>query len=105
MLPGDHAPDDPSASFPSEAGAEAANRRRFSVTRFNPGKPSARRWVLERLAWNVERAMQGEAVVLRGKATGEYRYDGAVANRALELLGKELGLFTERGEKIGRAHV
>ena len=42
--------------------------------------------------------MQGEAVVLRGKATGEYRYDGAVANRALELLGKELGLFTERGE-------
>jgi hypothetical protein len=33
-----------------------------------------------------------------GKATGEYRYDGAVANRALELLGKELGMFVDKHE-------
>ena len=42
-----------------------------------------------------------QAVAVRGndgKATGEYRYEGSVANRALELLGKELGMFVERHE-------
>lgn len=38
-----------------------------------------------------------------GKPTGEYRYDarrydGGVANRALELLGKEIGMFIARAE-------
>jgi hypothetical protein len=33
-----------------------------------------------------------------GKPTGEYRYDGSVANRALELLGKQQGLFIDRHE-------
>src|SRR5438876_4609487 len=33
-----------------------------------------------------------------GEATGEYRYEGSVANRALELLGKELGMFISRSE-------
>ena len=32
------------------------------------------------------------------KPTGEYRYDGNVANRALELLGKQQGLFIDRHE-------
>ena len=32
----------------------------------------------------------------RGQSTGEYRWDGHVANRALELIGKHLGMFTER---------
>jgi hypothetical protein len=55
---------------------------------------------LRRLRENVERAMQGEPVLDRkGLPTGEWRYDGAVANRALELLGKELGLFIERREQ------
>lgn len=54
-------------------------------------------YVLTRLRENVERAMQAEAVYDReGKPTGEYRYDGNVANRALELLGKHLGMFTDR---------
>jgi hypothetical protein len=34
----------------------------------------------------------------KGNPTGEYRYDGSVANRALELIGKELGMFVERKE-------
>jgi hypothetical protein len=43
--------------------------------------------------------MQHQAVTLRdGTETGEYRYDGAVANKALELLGKELGMFISRSE-------
>ncbi len=48
-------------------------------------------WVLRRLIENVERAMQTEPVRDRdGNPTGEYVYEGAVANRALELLGKHL---------------
>jgi hypothetical protein len=29
---------------------------------------------------------------------GEYVYNGSVANKALELLGKELGMFIDRKE-------
>lgn len=50
-------------------------------------------WVLSRLITNVERAMQAEAVVIEGVQTGEYRYEGNVANKALELLGKHVGMF------------
>ncbi len=32
------------------------------------------------------------------------KYDGSVANRALELLGKELGMFTERSENQHTLH-
>lgn len=58
-----------------------------------------KQWVIERLIENANRAMQA-AVVLDGdgKPTGEYRYEGSVANRALELLGKEQGMFVERKE-------
>ena len=37
----------------------------------------------------------------RAFPTGEYRYEGSVANRALELLGKEQGMFVDRKE-IGK---
>lgn len=51
-------------------------------------------WVIEKLKENIERAMQAIPVKDQtGAATGEYRYDGAVANKGLELLGKHLGLF------------
>jgi phage terminase small subunit len=54
-------------------------------------------WVLERLKQNVERAMAAEPVLdHEGQPTGEYRYDGAVANGALKLLGQHLGMYTER---------
>lgn len=55
-----------------------------------------REWVIDRLVENVERAMQHKEVMQGGKPTGEYVYDGSVANKALELLGKELGMFVER---------
>lgn len=51
-------------------------------------------WVLRRLVENVERAMQNEPVKdSEGNETGIYTYQGHVANRALELLGKHLGMF------------
>ena len=45
-------------------------------------------WVIERLMENVNRAMQAQEVCNAG----------SVANKALELLGKELGMFIEPKE-------
>lgn len=57
-------------------------------------------WVIETLKENVARAMQATPVKTDddGEAIGEYQYQGSVANRALELLGKELGMFVDRKE-------
>jgi len=56
-----------------------------------------RAYILERLHENMKRAMQLEPVRdSSGKPTGEYRYEGAVANRAIELMGKELGMFADQ---------
>ncbi len=56
-----------------------------------------RAWVVQRLVENVDRAMQAEPVLDKeGNETGEYRYEGSVANRALELIGKECGMFVDR---------
>src|SRR5262245_1003515 len=58
-----------------------------------------KQWVLDRLKEVVERAMQVEPVLDReGNPTGEYAFQGNVANKALELIGKELGMFTGRRE-------
>ena len=57
-----------------------------------------RAWILARLRENVERAMQIEPVVRDGTETGEFVYQGSVANRALELLGKEHAMFKEQLE-------
>ena len=60
---------------------------------------AAQEWVLTRLMENAERALQHVAVLdKKRKPTGEYRYDGSVANRALELLGKQQGMFIDRHE-------
>lgn len=55
-------------------------------------------WVIERLIQNVDRAMQVEEIKRGDEGTGEYKYDGSVANKALELLGKEIGMFVDRKE-------
>lgn len=56
-------------------------------------------WVLSRLVENVERAMQATPVLDGdGCETGAWKYDGAVANKALELLGRHYGCSF--GQKI-----
>lgn len=51
-------------------------------------------FVLEGLVRNYHRAMVLEEVRDRkGEPTGELTYNGAVANKALELLGKHFGMF------------
>lgn len=54
-------------------------------------------WVTTRLMQVAERCMQAEPVTDReGNNTGEYKFDSAGANRALELLGREMGMFVDR---------
>jgi phage terminase small subunit len=54
-------------------------------------------WVLDRLRENVGRAMQHRAVRdADGNEIGEYVYNGSVANKALELIGRELQMFVDR---------
>jgi hypothetical protein len=49
-------------------------------------------WVVERLRSVVERCLQAEPVLNReGNQTGEFNFNAAGANKALELLGKEIG--------------
>lgn len=73
-----------------KAEAEAQSRAKYAVDRD---------WVLRKLIDNVDRAMQAQPVLdAEGNPTGEYRYDGATANRALELIGKEFGMFVQRHE-------
>lgn len=65
-------------------------------------------WVLNNLREVAERCMQAKPVMSRGKPvfveTPEgglapaYVFDSAGANRALELVGKELGMFIDRKE-------
>jgi len=58
-----------------------------------------REYVLAGLKENFERAMQHQPVLDRkGKETGIYRYEGQVANRSLELIGTELGMFADRSD-------
>ena len=56
-------------------------------------------WVITKLVENVERAMQAKPVLdKQGNRTGEYRYDGTVANQALRHLGQHLGMFKDQVE-------
>ena len=57
-------------------------------------------WVIDWLMEIVERSMASESVGwdAKGKETGVYSFQGTVANRALELLGKHIGMFVDRKE-------
>ena len=73
-----------------KAAAEEQSRKKYAVDRD---------WVLRKLIDNANRAMQAEPVMdSDGNPTGEYKYDGATANRSLELIGKEFGMFVQRHE-------
>lgn len=56
-------------------------------------------YVIDSLKEVAERCKQAEAVLdKKGEPIGEYRFDSTGANKALELLGKHLKLFTEKHE-------
>lgn len=61
-----------------------------------------RAWVINRLVENVDRSMQAVPVVDQfGNPTGVYKYRGDVANTALGLIGKDLGMFAEKSALDG----
>ena len=56
----------------------------------------SRDYVINGLMANAERAMQYREVLDKlGNPTGEFEYQGQVANKSYELLGKTLNMFTE----------
>ncbi|MCH8137199.1 MAG: terminase small subunit, partial [Proteobacteria bacterium] len=58
-------------------------------------------WVISGFVENYERAMQIKAVLDKeGKPIGQYVYQGGVANRSLEMIGKTLGIFVDRSETL-----
>ncbi len=63
-------------------------------------------YVLRRLVENLERSMQVESVRDReGNETGEFVYHGTVANGALTLLGKHIGMFGDKAEVSGEVTI
>ena len=67
---------------------EAARNEQRIIQRGN------HQYILSRLIDNVERAMEYQPVLDRdGNDTGQYKWHGTIANRALELLGKYTGTF------------
>lgn len=60
-------------------------------------------YVISSLQKVAERCMQAEPVYDKdGDPTGEYKFDASGANRSLELLGKNLKLFTDKTELTGK---
>lgn len=63
-------------------------------------------WVLKRLIEVAERSMQAEEVMTfdyglkKMVGTGEYTFDSNGANKALELIGKHIGLFDPKHQTI-----
>lgn len=56
-------------------------------------------WIIEQLMDNVAMAKAAEPVLdHEGNPIGEYKTNLAAANKALELLGKEVGMFIDRKE-------
>lgn len=65
------------------------------------------RWILDHLKENVERSMVAVPVMVfdheskQMVETGTWEYEGAVANKALELIGVHRGMFVKRREISG----
>lgn len=60
-------------------------------------------YVLSNLKEVAQRCLQAEPVLDReGNHTGEYRFDSSGANKALELIGKHLKMFTDKVEATGK---
>ena len=71
----------------------------YVATERTKPKIISREFVMLRLRHVAERAMAATPVFDKdGQPTGEYKADFGAANKALELLGKQLGMFKEQTE-------
>ena len=63
-------------------------------------------WVLTRFKLISDRCVQGEPVLDKdGEPTGEWRFDAAGANKATEMIGKHLSMFTDKIQADIKAEV
>jgi phage terminase small subunit len=63
-------------------------------------------WVLDSFKSIAERCMQAEEVRDReGNLTGEYKFDSSGANKAVENIGRYLGMFKDKMEHSGSVGV
>jgi phage terminase small subunit len=89
--------------------AELASRRSEIVQNQENETNISVQWVLDSLKANHDRAMELVEVYDKDGICVGVKYDGAVANRSLELMGKHLGMFVERVENktelVGNVHV
>jgi len=60
------------------------------------------KWVLENLKYVAERCMSPEPMMDKEGNIIEWRFDSSGANKALETIGKHLGMFTEKIEHSGK---
>lgn len=68
--------------------AQAGLQRRTQVTQ---------EWVVNGIVENITRCMQAEPILDRdGNPTGVYKWEPNAANKGYELLGKHLGMFTDK---------
>ena len=82
-----------------EIAAEIKRREAELIAQVEKKAEVSREWVLDQLVRNYERAMQAKPVLDQdGTPVGEFRYQGNVANKALELIGRALGVFVDRKE-------
>ena len=58
-------------------------------------------WVLKSLKSNAERCMQAEQPEVNGVPVGEYKFEVTGANKAIELIGKHMKMFTDKVEHNG----
>ena len=83
------------------ADAALARTIELAAERMAEKEVATREWVIEKLVEVANRAMQAVQVLdSDGAPTGEWKYDGNVAIRALELLGKECGMFVDRSVNL-----
>ena len=60
-----------------------------------------RDWVMDNLVEVAERCMQAVPVLLKdGTPTGEYSFDSRGATKALELLGREIGMWPRTPDNV-----
>jgi len=57
-----------------------------------------RQYTIEALVENIEKALGRRPVKIGAEGTEVYVYRGDVANRAIQLAGIEVGLFTQKSE-------
>lgn len=81
----------------SEAAGHAPEENLEALLRSDGGRAVDRDWIVRCLVENIERSLGLKPLRDRaGRTVGSYSHQGSVANKALELLGRQLGLFSER---------